>query len=65
MLGLKTGLTTGGSSIAAGAGFDVNASQWLNEHVVVSAGFGLKRVFAGDGAGHPSTIRLVNVGIGF
>ncbi len=64
-LGLKTGLTTGGSGVAAGAGFDVNASQWLNEHVVVSAGFGLKRVFAGAGAYNLPTIRLVNVGIAF
>lgn len=64
-LGLKTGLTTGGSGVAAGAGFDVNASQWLNEHVVVSAGFGLKRVFDGADSYNLPTIRIINVGVAF
>lgn len=64
-LGLKTGLTTGGRGVAAGAGFDVNASQWLNEHVVVSAGFGLKRVFDGADSYNLPTIRIINVGVAF
>lgn len=65
-LGLKAGLTTPTSvGIAAGAGFDVNATQWLSERVVVSAGFGLKRVFAGDDAFVLPTLRIINVGIGF
>lgn len=63
---LKTGLTTvGDGRLGAGAGFDVNASSRVNDRVVVSAGFGLKRVFAGADTYVLPTVRLVNVGIAF
>lgn len=65
-LDLKTGLTSSGSGgLDAGAGFDVNVSQWLSERVVMSAGIGLKRVFAGDDTFVLPTIRLFNIGVGF
>lgn len=65
-LDVKAGLTTlGHGGLAAGAGFDVNAIQWLNESVVLSAGLGLKRVFAGADTFVLPTIRIINVGIGF
>lgn len=63
---LKTGLTTyGNGGVAPGAGFDVNANHWLSERVVVSAGVGMKRVFAGDDSFVQRTIRIVNIGIGY
>lgn len=65
-LDLKAGLTaSGGDSVALGAGFDVNATHWLNERVVMSAGIGLKRVFAGDDSFVLPTIRIFNIGVGF
>ncbi len=63
---VKAGLTTvGDGRLAAGAGFDVNASHWLSERVVMSAGVGLKRVFAGDDSFVLPTIRIFNIGIGY
>lgn len=63
---LKTGLTTyGHGGVGPGAGFDVNANHWLSERVVVSAGVGLKRVFAGDDSFVQRTIRIINIGIGY
>lgn len=65
-LGLKTGLTAyGNGGVAPGAGFDVNANHWLSERVVVSAGVGLTRVFAGDDSFVQRTIRIFNIGIGY
>ena len=65
-LDLKTGLTaSGGDSVALGAGFDVNATHRLSERVVMSAGIGLKRVFAGDDSFVLPTIRIFNIGVGF
>lgn len=66
-VGLKAGLTTVGSGgqLAGGVGFDVNANHWINERVVVSAGVGMKRVFAGSDAFNLPTIRIINIGIAF
>ncbi len=65
-LDLKAGVTaSGGDSAALGAGFDVNATHWLNARVVMSAGIGLKRVFAGDDSFVLPTIRIFNIGVGF
>ncbi len=65
-LGLKAGLTQfPGGGRYPGLGFDMNQSATLNEHLVMSAGFGLKRL-ARDTPGVRTipTLRF-NVGVGF
>lgn len=66
-IGLKGGVTMVDSRgrLAGGAGFDVNANHWINDRVVVSAGIGMKRVFAGADAFTLPTIRIINIGIAF
>lgn len=65
-LGLKAGLTRlRGGDRYAGLGFDINQTATLNEHLAMSAGFGLKRL-ARDTPGTQviPTLRF-NVGVGF
>ncbi len=65
-LGLKAGITQfRGGDRYAGVGFDINQTATLNEHLVMSAGLGLKRLARHD-AGHRRHSHLrFNVGIGF
>ncbi len=69
-LGLKAGLTKGGSNSArVGVGLDTNWS-WLlgkRENLYVGLGFGLKRLVGADES-YPTiipTIRIINLGIAF
>lgn len=71
--GLALGLKVGGTRLPnertlPGFGFDVNHSYAWNDHLVMSSGFGMKRLVGrqgpDDGQALITTVRL-NVGIGF
>jgi len=71
--GLAVGLKVGGTRLPnertlPGIGFDINHSYAMTDHLVMSSGFGMKRLIGRDGPDYGqtviTTVRL-NVGIGF